>query len=118
MDYKKVIYDLDEFSNAFNYFWKTYKDYQKAQDDADIIKETAKDFLASVMSELGQDRSEVKLERLARGSEKWKEFRKGQFTAMRIAGEKKVKYFSALRYFDTIQSGLAYKRAELQKLGG
>ena len=121
MERQQVKFTLEEFANAEFWCWKAYQHYQKAQDDADILHEHGKDYLEAIKCELdttGEKIPETKLERLARASDKWKKFREGQFEAQRLAGEAKVKYFSAVRYFDAIQSGLAYKRSELGRLGG
>lgn len=121
MERKQVTFTLEEFANAEFYCWKAYQQYQKAQDDMDILHEHGKDYLEAIKNELdstGEKIPETKLERMARSSDKWKQFREGQFEAIRIAGQAKMKYYSAVRYFDAIQSGLAYKRSELGRLGG
>lgn len=118
---KRVEFTLEEFANAEFYCWQLFKEYQKAQDDMDILHEHGKDYLETIKTEIevGEEKlSESKLERLARFSSKWSEFRRGEFEAIRVAGEAKAKYFSAVRYFEAIQSGLAYKRTELKRLDG
>lgn len=118
MDRKKVEFTLDELKNAEYFCWKAYVLYQAARDDADILHETGKDLLKSLMNALNvEDNSEARLERIARSGEAWKTHRLAEYEAILKAGILKVKYDSAVRYWDTIVSGLAYKRAELTKLG-
>lgn len=115
----KVEYTLEAFANAEYGCHEAFKEHQEAQDNLDILREHSKDYLAQLMTDLddGSKISETKLERLARSSYKWKEFRKGVDEATRQAGIAKVRYYSYIRHFDCIQSGLSYRKEELKKLG-
>ena len=78
---RQVRFDLDEFQNAEYYYRQSLGEYVEADDDFDILDETAKDVLSEIMTsieETEEDKiSETKLERLARADPKWKEFRRG-----------------------------------------
>ena len=110
--------ELDQASYSCS---KYEKEYQNLKDDLEILKETAKDFLDAIKTRfeetLKEKTPESKLERLARASEEWKTFRKGYYSAIKAAGIASVKYSSSKRHWDTIQSGLAFKREELKKIG-
>lgn len=87
---------------------------------ADYLKELGKDILSSIMTDLeGSEKiSESKLERLARKSEKWFEFRKGQLAAQEEAIVAKARAANAERHFHSIQSGLSYRKEELRRIDG
>src|SRR3972149_3414601 len=115
MERPKLEYSLEYFSQAEEWCWKAFKLYQKAQDDTDILHDSAKDLLAGIMSNLDKPEekiSESKLERLARDSQEWRTFQVGKHAAIQKAGEGKVKYCSALRLWETIQSGLSFRKEE------
>ena len=121
MSRPRVEFTLEAFTKAEWWVWQAYQDYQKVSDDLDIIKEHSKDMLAKIMSDIENTDpsvklSEAKLERLARASTVWAEFKKGYAAAIQLHGEAKVKYYSAVRFFDCIQSGLAYRRTEMQRI--
>lgn len=117
---QKVEFTLEAFAKAEYGCHEAFQQYQKAQDNLDIIKEHGKDYLAVIMTKLDKSEeklSESKLERLARSSKEWDVYREGLAQATKEAGEARVRYFSYVRYFECIQSGLAYKRTELRSLG-
>ena len=116
----KVEYSLEAFRDAEHYCYLAFKEFQKASDDLDILNDASKDILAVSMSELDKPEekiSEAKLERMARCSEAWKIHKRGLTAAIQIHGRAKAKYYSWVRAFDCIQSGISYRKAELQKLG-
>lgn len=115
-----VEYTLEAFAKAEHWCWLAQKKMQESLDDADILKENSKDVLAQIMTDIENTDPEKKwaateLERLARSSEKWKKYREGQFKAQYQAGVDKVKYQSAVRYWETIQSGLSFKKTEMKR---
>ena len=113
-------FTLEAFAQAEHWVWEAFKVYQTASDNYEVKKDLAKDILASIMSDLDRPMekvSEAKLERMARATDKWQKY-KDELKALLIAfGEAKVKYLSTVKHWDTIQSGLAYKRVEMKKLG-
>lgn len=87
--------------------------------DVEEYREVSKDMLASIKTSLQpKDRkvSEVELERLARASDEWKEFRTEQLAKIKEGLIAKVRAENARRQVETIRSGLAYRRAELERL--
>lgn len=120
-DRKIAEFTLEAFAQAEYYAWKADKEFQVAQNEADFLKEHGKDLLASLVTELeaeGDSKvSEAKLERLARSSEKWKTHQRGYFAASQQANLLRAKSRAAQRYFDCIQSGLAFKRSEMARTG-
>lgn len=117
----KVKFDLDTFAKAEHWTWQAFVAYQEAADDLEIIESHAKDMLAKIMTDIRKASKELKiseaaLERMARASEEWEVYQTGHEEALKKAGKLKVKYKSAERYWDTIQSGLAFKRAEIKKI--
>ena len=120
MEHPKIEYTCDFLAKAEEWCWRAFKVYQAAQDDADILHDSAKDLLASLMSRIDkpeEKNSEAKLERLARDSEEWRKFKMGEHAAIQKAGESKVKYYSAVRMWDSTVNGISYRKAELTKLG-
>lgn len=116
---QKVEFTLEAFAKAEYGCHEAFQEYQQAQDSLDLLKEHAKDYLAILMTKLDRPEerlSESKLERLARSSKEWSDFRLGLAEATREAGTARVRYFSYIRYFECIQSGLSYKREELRRL--
>ena len=84
------------------------------------LKEAARDMLSSLMSEidmgLEKKMSEAQLERLARGTKKWAEFQNGRNEATKKALEWKVKVKNGERYWATCQSGLSYRKSEMERI--
>ncbi len=116
----KVIFDLEAFAQAEHYCYLAFKNYQAKQSTLDVLKSSEKDMLASIMCgiDTGDKIAESKLERLARASKDWRDFKAGLSQATRECGEARFKNDSARRHFDCIQSGLSFRREELKKLGG
>lgn len=85
---------------------------------ADYLKELGKDLLSSIMSDLeGNEKiSEAKLERLARRTDKWKEFREGQLQAQKEAIVAKARAANAERHWHSVQSGLSFRKEELRRI--
>lgn len=101
---------------------KSHREATKANDDYEILKEIGKDILADLMTKeekacgLEKKTSEVQLERLARGTKEWKEHREAYYQAKKLAGELNVKAKSFQRLWETIQSGMSYKKMEIQRI--
>lgn len=119
----KVEYTTDCFTDAEHWCWVGFKKFQKASDTLDILKEHSKDYLAVLMTQKELERpdiklSDTKLERLARAGDAWKKNREEYADAVQKYGEARVTYYTAVRFWDTVQSGLAYNRESLKKLGG
>lgn len=91
-----------------------------AMSDLEMVKESAKDLLAILMSEIKADMegktSEAELERLARATKTWVDFRDQQKEIVRDGLMAKTKAQNAQRMFDAIQSALSYKKAEMQNI--
>lgn len=87
---------------------------------AEWLKETGKDLLAKLMTNITTQHkmSEAERERIARGSEEWEEFRIGQELAIKAGLLAKIKAQNAQRLFEAIQSALSYRKEEMRKLGG
>lgn len=117
----EVEYTLETFAEAEYRCRQLHHKYQAAADELKIIETHEKDILADIKIKIAINEpnvkwSEAKLETHARASKEWKQFRLGQEEAIRAAGAAKAKYYSAVRYFECIQSGLAYKRTELSRI--
>ncbi len=115
-----MLFTLEEFSEASQETSDAFRLYQKAKDDYEILKDSKKDFLALCMTQVpsdGERLSESSRERLARISDEWLVFMQGEQEAVRGLGRAGVQYFNALRKWETIRSGLSYKKAELKGLG-
>lgn len=118
---RTIRYSLEEFAKVEAAYREKVKEFHSAHAEAEVIKEMSKDVLAQVMKKLDdaqKKKSVAELERLARCTEEWSEFRSGQWAAIRKEGEKKSSMLAAKTAWDTIQSGLSYKKAELAKLSG
>ena len=115
-----VEYTLEAFAQAEYNTWDAFVKYQKARDDFEILKDTKKDYLAGIMTDISNQTteklSESSLERMARSSEKWKKYNKGFHESVREYGNHSVRYFSRVRMWETIQSGLSYKKKEIERL--
>ena len=89
---------------------------------AEILKELGKDLLSGIKTRLekehGKEISETRLERLARSTDEWSNFRRGQFAATKSAMAAKVRSHNAERRFEALQSGLSYRKEELRRLSG
>lgn len=89
--------------------------------DAEMLKDTAKDVLAKIMSDLELERgetSEVKLERLARSTKNWRDYQYGKHEAIQKALRAKVRANNAERHFRTVQSMVSYRKEELSRVQG
>jgi len=124
LERKLVEFSLEAFSKAEYYCWKADRDFQVADEEWEFLKEHGKDLLAALMSDiarLGEQAekkfSETALERLARAGEKWQAHRTGEHAARKKRNELRFKSRAAQRYFDCIQSGLAFKRTEMSRVG-
>lgn len=91
---------------------------------ADMLREDSKDMLAVIMTRIKRETvrqdgkvSEAELEREARATKEWKDYRNGQFEAQHQALEDKVKAQNAQRHFEAVQSALSYRREEFKRLG-
>lgn len=94
-----------------------------AEEEANILKETGKDLLASLMTEIAirspdAKISETSLERQARTMPRWETHRNGQFAAMRKAVDAMLRLRNAERHWATIQSGLSYRKQEMARISG
>lgn len=98
------------------------EDSIKAKQEAEIYKEDAKDVLAQIMTDIKASEevkiSEAELERRARSSPEWKEFREEQYAAIKESIQKTVIAQNKRLYFDALQSALSYQKAEFSRLGG
>lgn len=112
-------FNLTAFSKAEYFCWKADRDFQVADEAWEYLKEHGKDLLAAIMTESkGTEKiSESALDRLARSSKKWRTHRAGEHAARKKRNELRFKSRAAQRYFDCIQSGLAFKRSDLKRLG-
>lgn len=114
----------DEFPRAELLFREAVKEHLEKQDIFYNLEEMGKDVLASIMGriEKAQPRdekiSESKLERLARCDKDWTDYKEGLYQARLDAGRAKARYVQADRYWQTLQSALAYKRDEMAYLRG
>lgn len=97
------------------------EDSIKATQGMEVFKEMAKDVLAKIMCDIKAERegktSEAELERLARASSDWEEFRGEYYTAIKAGIEAKVNAQNKKLYFDALQSALYYQGQELKRLG-
>lgn len=85
------------------------------------LYEHGKDLLASIMNRLENEserKSTAELERLARDTQDWKNFRKGLFEANENAILSQVKATNAERHFDAVKSALSYRKEELKRMMG
>jgi len=130
---KLAEFSLEAFAQAEYFCWKADKQLWAADEEYELLKEHGKDLLALLMTEIHdtpgtyevnkamqikelsppKKTSETALERLARSSDKWRLHRDGEHAARKKRNELRFKSRAAQRYFDTIQSGLALKRAEM-----
>lgn len=98
------------------------EDSIKATQGMEVFKEMAKDVLAKIMCEIKSTKegkvSEAELERLARASSDWEEFRGDYYAAIKAGIEAKVKAQNARLYFEAVQSALSYQKEEFKRLGG
>ena len=121
MERIKADFSLDQLAQAEWWAWKADTEAQKLADELEIEKERGKEVLAAVMTALEKTHdemkmSESKLERLTRVEPQWAKYRENFFELTRKAGEARIKAKCAQRFFDCVQSGLSYKRAELGRL--
>lgn len=83
-----------------------------------LFSERSKDLLAALKLEILKENlelSDVRLETMARGRDEYKEFRKEQIRALQEAGKREIQYKDAVRHWESIQSCLSYRRAEIQR---
>lgn len=116
---KLAEFTLEAFSMAEYFAWKADRDFQAADEEWEFLKEHGKDLLAALMTkEKGTEKiSETALERLARSGQEWRSHRDGEHAARKKRNELRFKSRAAERYWATIQSGLAFKRSDLKRLG-
>lgn len=115
----KAIFDIEYLAKADDWACRAASKAFEAVSISEALKENSKDLLAKIMCSLDVDDkklSESKLERLARNSEEWLTFRKGQILAMQEAIKAKQSATNAERHFETVRSGISYKKAELSRL--
>jgi hypothetical protein len=113
-------YSLEYLAQVDDLCGKAEERSSKAVEESDRLDELAKDMLASLMSKIDAQGdsvklSELKLERLARTSREWTQFQNGRFAARSKAAEYKVKAKVLDRHWQSVVSGLAYKREELRR---
>lgn len=81
------------------------------------LDETKKSVLADLIKDLDDgDTSEAKLERLARSQKNWKEHIQNLAVAKGKMLRAKVKYESAVAYYEACRTNEATKRVEMQVL--
>ena len=119
---RKIRIHPDEFPIAEHMFREAVADYLVADDEFWVLDKMEKDILDQIKDKIDKEEpekiSEVKLERLARNHTEWKEYKEELYAARRNRGQKKVRYVQADKYWQTLQSGLAYKRDEMIHLSG
>lgn len=120
---RKIRIHPDEWPVAEHLFREAAAEYIKADDEYSTLEDMQKDLLAQVMTRVekefsGDKVSESKLERLARCDAEWIAYKEGLNAARQVKGEKKARYVQADRYWQTLQSALGYKKAEMMKLNG
>ena len=117
----KAEFTLEYLTKADDWACRAAEKAVEAIATADALKEHSKDLLAAIMCRLDRDGtiklSESKLERLARNTVEWKTFRSGQVSAMQEAVKAKQSATNAERHFETVRSGISYRKAELSRLG-
>jgi len=110
MDYKpehleKITYELHEAQKA----------YDLSVIEFDRLNDIKDDFLDSLINELDNGvMTEMKLKRLARGTEKWKAFK----TGLQAAKDKKIELSTELKnkrnHYNTVERGMSYRRDEMK----
>ncbi len=117
---KTFEYTPDELNAVVYQVQSAEKSWQGAKDTYEILYESSKDLLASIMNDLRLSIegkvSSTELEEKARSSKEWKQFRHGLFEAQRALGTASLGYNHSKRVLDAMTSGLAFKR-ELLKRG-
>lgn len=82
-----------------------------------VLEEDKKNYLAALMNDLDDgEKSESKLERLARGSKQFREYVKGMCIAKGEELRAKVKYENARDYFEAGRSREATERQKMNTL--
>jgi hypothetical protein len=113
-------YSLEYLAQVDDLCGKAEERSSKAVEESDRLDELAKDMLASLMSKIDAQGdsvklSELKLERLARTSREWTQFQNGRFAARSKAAEYKVKAKVLDRHWQSVISGLAFRREEIKR---
>ena len=116
-----IKFSLEAFRQAAYDCEKAEYEYLQAETDADLIKKQGENYLAvlkqTILAGLEQKVSESRLEREARCTESWKVYFKGYEEACRKAATLKAQYKAAERRWETLRSGLSFRREELKRIG-
>lgn len=90
---------------------------QKAKDDYEILEDTSKDLLASLVNQITStsDISQVKAEAQARSSQEWKDFKRGLYEAQRVYGQKKIDLNHVLRCYEALINGMSFEKEKIKK---
>ena len=105
---EKIVIEIQEAGQA----------WIEAKLKSDQLEGDEKNLLASMMNDLEKsfDKvSEAKLERLVRGSPEFRGYVTGRIFAQAETGRKKVRYESALNFWEAKRSELAFEREKLSK---
>lgn len=91
------------------------KEYQKARDEYEILRDSSKDLLSKLMSGLHEEgMSEIKLDRLARSQAMWQEHQDGLKEAKQKLGEANVAFSHAKRVVKAMTTGISFKKELLK----
>ena len=114
---RKFTYSTDELNSLVYEVQKIEMQYQKAKDDYDILDDSGKDVLASLINQLPgvYDLPQVKAEIQARYSKEWKEYKQGLYAAQRNFGQASMKYKHILRVFDAFINGMSFEKEKLKR---
>lgn len=96
---------------------KAGHDVVDAELKASQLKEDQRPFLAALMNQLSDTKSgEAKLDRLARGSNQFRDFNNGMNLAKAEAAHKRVRYENLARFYEAKRSELAMERERMKAL--
>lgn len=115
-DKQEQVQDLERLVKEI---MKAGQDYVAAKLVSDQLQEDEKNFLAELQNNIEESvkdkTSESKLERLARGSQAFRNYVTGRVTANAEMLRKKIRYESLQSLFEAKRSELSFERVKLEK---
>ena len=114
---RRFTYSTDELNTLVYTVRDIEMQYQKAKDDYDILDDSGKDVLASLINQISSvsDIPQIKAETQARASNDWKTYKQGLYASQRTFGEASMKYKHILRVFDAFINGLSFEKEKLKR---